>query len=92
MVIWKKLTQPSVVEISLYDMDKIQKKILNNKFEKALSFSDKSTRWELKRHVLVLFMKNMRLMMILSKHILQANDSFQSIDIENAGKDSFGKY
>ena len=26
-----------------------------------------------------------------SKHILQANDSFQSIDIENAGKD-VGKY
>lgn len=26
MVIWKKLTKPSVVEISLYDMDKIQKK------------------------------------------------------------------
>lgn len=89
MVIWKKLTKPSVVEISLYDMDKIQKKILKSKFEKALSFSNKSTRWELKKACIGSFYEKYKVGDDTSKHILQANDSFQSIDIENAGKDAW---
>ncbi len=89
MVIWKKLTKPSVVEISLYDMDKIQKKILKNKFEKALSFKDKNTRWELKKACIGSFYEQYKVGDDTSKHILQANDSFQSIDIENAGKNAW---